>query len=114
MKTICGESCLLGTVSERNSHYHMSSFNENTGLGYLKTQAIELVKYPFNLSSSICIWHAVFSSNTNRIVLCSNLFYLIIGSHLAVCFVKLLCCPFVVGSPVEYFNSYFNSIWWVF
>ena len=25
----------------------MSSFNENTGLGYLKTQAIELVKYPY-------------------------------------------------------------------
>lgn len=34
-------------ISERNIHYHMSSFNENTGLGYLKTQAIELVKYPF-------------------------------------------------------------------
>ncbi|XP_041352770.1 1-phosphatidylinositol 4,5-bisphosphate phosphodiesterase beta-4-like isoform X1 [Gigantopelta aegis] len=32
-------------AEERNSHYHMSSFNENTGLGYLKTQAIELVNY---------------------------------------------------------------------
>ncbi|KAL3872742.1 hypothetical protein ACJMK2_035946 [Sinanodonta woodiana] len=30
---------------ERNMHYHMSSFNENTGLGYLKTQAIEFVNY---------------------------------------------------------------------
>jgi len=35
--------------SERGIHYHMSSFNENTGLGILKTehQAIEFVKYPF-------------------------------------------------------------------
>ncbi|KAK7504147.1 hypothetical protein BaRGS_00004451 [Batillaria attramentaria] len=31
-------------AEERNLHFHMSSFNENTGLGYLKTQAIEFVK----------------------------------------------------------------------
>lgn len=28
----------------------MSSFNESVGLGYLKTHAIEFVKYPFSLS----------------------------------------------------------------
>ncbi|KAH9495022.1 1-phosphatidylinositol 4,5-bisphosphate phosphodiesterase beta-4 [Bulinus truncatus] len=33
-------------AEERNIQYHMSSFNENTGLGYLKTQALEFVKYP--------------------------------------------------------------------
>ncbi|XP_060577835.1 1-phosphatidylinositol 4,5-bisphosphate phosphodiesterase beta-4-like isoform X1 [Ruditapes philippinarum] len=32
-------------AEERCFHYHMSSFNENTGLGYLKTQAIEFVNY---------------------------------------------------------------------
>lgn len=32
----------------------MSSFNENTGLGYLKTQVIELVKYPYD-ESDRCI-----------------------------------------------------------
>ncbi|XP_005100848.3 1-phosphatidylinositol 4,5-bisphosphate phosphodiesterase beta-4 isoform X1 [Aplysia californica] len=32
-------------AEERNIHYHMSSFNENTGLGYLKTQALEFVNY---------------------------------------------------------------------
>ncbi|CAI9730662.1 1-phosphatidylinositol 4,5-bisphosphate phosphodiesterase beta-4-like isoform X1 [Octopus vulgaris] len=32
-------------AEERNIHYHMSSFNENAGLGYLKTQAIEFVNY---------------------------------------------------------------------
>lgn len=31
---------------ERNIHYNMSSFNESVGLGYLKTHAIEFVKYP--------------------------------------------------------------------
>ncbi|KAK0046507.1 1-phosphatidylinositol 4 5-bisphosphate phosphodiesterase beta-4-like isoform X5 [Biomphalaria pfeifferi] len=30
-------------AEERNVQYHMSSFNENTGLGYLKTQALEFV-----------------------------------------------------------------------
>ena len=28
----------------------MSSFNESVGLGYLKTHAIEFVKYPFTSS----------------------------------------------------------------
>ncbi|KAL4237357.1 1-phosphatidylinositol 4 [Mactra antiquata] len=32
-------------AEERNFHYHMSSFNENTGLGYLKQHAIEFVNY---------------------------------------------------------------------
>ncbi|XP_055878716.1 1-phosphatidylinositol 4,5-bisphosphate phosphodiesterase beta-4-like isoform X1 [Biomphalaria glabrata] len=32
-------------AEERNVQYHMSSFNENTGLGYLKTQALEFVNY---------------------------------------------------------------------
>lgn len=36
---------------ERNIHHNMSSFNESVGLGYLKTHAIEFVKYPF---TSLC------------------------------------------------------------
>lgn len=36
--------------TERNIHYNMSSFNESVGLGYLKTHAIEFVKYPYVLS----------------------------------------------------------------
>ena len=32
--------------AERNITYNMSSFNENTGLGLLKSHAIEFVKYP--------------------------------------------------------------------
>ncbi|KAL5008396.1 hypothetical protein ScPMuIL_013977 [Solemya velum] len=32
-------------AEERNITYYMSSFNENTGLGYLKTQVIEFVNY---------------------------------------------------------------------
>lgn len=35
---------------ERNIHHNMSSFNESVGLGYLKTHAIEFVKYPLNSS----------------------------------------------------------------
>lgn len=30
---------------EKNIHHNMSSFAENTGLGYLKSQAIEFVNY---------------------------------------------------------------------
>ncbi|KAI4537918.1 hypothetical protein MG293_011321 [Ovis ammon polii] len=37
-------------AEERNIHYNMSSFNESVGLGYLKTHAIEFVKYPYVLS----------------------------------------------------------------
>lgn len=33
-------------LPDRNVHYNMSSFNESVGLGYLKTHAIEFVKYP--------------------------------------------------------------------
>ncbi|KAI2652383.1 1-phosphatidylinositol 4,5-bisphosphate phosphodiesterase beta-4 [Labeo rohita] len=33
-------------AEERNIHHNMSSFNESVGLGYLKTNAIEFVKYP--------------------------------------------------------------------
>jgi hypothetical protein len=33
-------------VVEKNIHYQMSSFNESAGLGLLKTDAIEFVKYP--------------------------------------------------------------------
>lgn len=32
-------------ISEKNVHHNMSSFSETTGLGYLKTQAIEFVNY---------------------------------------------------------------------
>lgn len=42
-------SCLF--FLERNIHHNMSSFNESVGLGYLKTHAIEFVKYPFTSSS---------------------------------------------------------------
>uniref|UniRef100_H3CZG3 1-phosphatidylinositol 4,5-bisphosphate phosphodiesterase n=1 Tax=Tetraodon nigroviridis TaxID=99883 RepID=H3CZG3_TETNG len=35
-------------AEERNIHHNMSSFNESVGLGYLKTNAIEFVKYPFS------------------------------------------------------------------
>lgn len=52
--------------SERGIHYHMSSFNENTGLGYLKTQAIEFVKYPFPLKFHSCIYVFIFT----EIVIC--------------------------------------------
>lgn len=38
------------SVSERNIHHNMSSFNESVGLGYLKTNAIEFVKYPSHRS----------------------------------------------------------------
>lgn len=41
-------SCLF--FLERNIHHNMSSFNESVGLGYLKTHAIEFVKYPFTSS----------------------------------------------------------------
>lgn len=37
-------------LSERNIHHNMSSFNESVGLGYLKTNAIEFVKYPLALA----------------------------------------------------------------
>ncbi|EPQ12961.1 1-phosphatidylinositol-4,5-bisphosphate phosphodiesterase beta-4 [Myotis brandtii] len=37
-------------AEERNIHYNMSSFNESVGLGYLKTHAIEFVKYPYGMS----------------------------------------------------------------
>lgn len=39
---------------EKNIHHNMSSFNESVGLGYLKTNAIEFVKYPF--ASKSMIW----------------------------------------------------------
>ncbi|MEQ2174973.1 1-phosphatidylinositol 4,5-bisphosphate phosphodiesterase beta-4 [Goodea atripinnis] len=40
-------------AEERNIHHNMSSFNESVGLGYLKTNAIEFVKYPLSLSEVI-------------------------------------------------------------
>lgn len=40
-------SASLFFFTERNIHYNMSSFNESVGLGYLKTHAIEFVKYPY-------------------------------------------------------------------
>ncbi len=43
-------------LSERNIHHNMSSFNESVGLGYLKTNAIEFVKYP--LASGQLCWAA--------------------------------------------------------
>ena len=35
--------------TERAKTFHMSSFNETTGLALLKTDAIEFVKYPSRL-----------------------------------------------------------------
>ncbi|XP_077866794.1 LOW QUALITY PROTEIN: 1-phosphatidylinositol 4,5-bisphosphate phosphodiesterase beta-4-like [Saccoglossus kowalevskii] len=32
-------------AEDQNLHYHMSSFNESVGLGYIKTQCIEFVNY---------------------------------------------------------------------
>ena len=43
-------SASLLFFTERNIHYNMSSFNESVGLGYLKTHAIDFVKYPYVLS----------------------------------------------------------------
>lgn len=43
-------SASLLFFTERNIHYNMSSFNESVGLGYLKTHAIEFVKYPYGIS----------------------------------------------------------------
>lgn len=43
-------SAYLLFSTERNIHYNMSSFNESVGLGYLKTHAIEFVKYPYGVS----------------------------------------------------------------
>lgn len=43
-------SASLLFFTERNIHYNMSSFNESVGLGYLKTHAIEFVKYPYGMS----------------------------------------------------------------
>jgi len=37
---------------EKNIYYQMSSFNESVGLGLMKTDAIEFVKYP-----CVCIFH---------------------------------------------------------
>lgn len=53
--------CYDFLLTDRNIHYHMSSFNENTGLGYLKTQAIELVKYPYHCVSFNIVWWFYFS-----------------------------------------------------
>jgi len=36
---------MLFIFKEKNIHHNMSSFAENTGLGYLKSQAIEFVNY---------------------------------------------------------------------
>lgn len=41
--------CFALLFSEKNIHHNMSSFNESVGLGYLKTNAIEFVKYPLSL-----------------------------------------------------------------
>ncbi|KRZ40365.1 1-phosphatidylinositol 4,5-bisphosphate phosphodiesterase beta-4, partial [Trichinella pseudospiralis] len=35
----------FNVAEQNNCHFHMSSFSESTGLGYLKTSAIELVNY---------------------------------------------------------------------
>ena len=45
--TIINQVSVTFYFSEKNIHYQMSSFNESAGLGYLKTDAIELVKYPW-------------------------------------------------------------------
>lgn len=49
-------SASLFFFTERNIHYNMSSFNESVGLGYLKTHAIEFVKYPYvvNRTNGCC------------------------------------------------------------
>ena len=34
-------------LSAKAVHFHMSSFNENTGLSHLRNTPVEWVKYPF-------------------------------------------------------------------
>ncbi len=47
--------CLLCCfISERNIHHNMS-FNESVGLGYLKTNAIEFVKYPLTAANTAAL-----------------------------------------------------------
>ncbi len=63
--------CLLCCfISERNIHHNMSSFNESVGLGYLKTNAIEFVKYPLTAAHD---YHQ--PSNTAALV------YMMLRSH---------------------------------
>jgi hypothetical protein len=75
-----GFICFLA-ISDRNLHHHMSSFNENTGLGYLKTQAIEFVKYPthrWELNTRACCEFLVcwVHSCLTQFLLCTSLLLL--------------------------------------
>ncbi|KHJ40937.1 Phosphatidylinositol-specific phospholipase C, X domain protein [Trichuris suis] len=54
-------------AEQADCHFHMSSFSESTGLGYLKTSAIELVKYDLPLAASgVCVHVYIFSSYNKR------------------------------------------------
>jgi hypothetical protein len=46
VRCVCGPLDVIVLLADRCMYFHMSSFNENVGLGYLKTQATEFVKYP--------------------------------------------------------------------
>lgn len=59
-------SFLFFCFSERNIHHNMSSFNESVGLGYLKTNAIEFVKYPLSICQ-ISQLHWIFLENRTAI-----------------------------------------------
>ncbi|PIK62740.1 putative 1-phosphatidylinositol 4,5-bisphosphate phosphodiesterase beta-4 isoform X5 [Apostichopus japonicus] len=41
------------TSEELNLHFQMSSFNESVGLGYIKQQCIEFVKYPYKIQTNL-------------------------------------------------------------
>lgn len=43
---------ISSSFAEKNIHHNMSSFNESVGLGYLRTNAIEFVKYPFPVNGA--------------------------------------------------------------
>jgi len=58
-------------------HFHMSSFNESSGLGLLKTDAIEFVKYPCVMTLAVhvySVWSCVTGLSTTgpRRLLCVN------------------------------------------
>ena len=41
----CESAGVIRTASVNNCHFHMSSFSESTGLGYLKQSALDFVNY---------------------------------------------------------------------
>lgn len=64
--------CFFCVFPEKNIHHNMSSFNESVALGYLRTNAIEFVKYP--LVYSIKSHESFSSTDHGDIVLVSAIF----------------------------------------